>query len=105
MNFESLKFWNRKHKKSFDDMGFESDAQFPHCDPRVLHSPNTCEVCDHYQHYQELRNVWGINFTGENFIYAPNLSDHTWRMLPCPSDFNRGLGAAHEWYGNRPWPK
>lgn len=97
MNLETLKFWNRRRKQSFEDMGFVSDAPFPHCDPRVLHAPGECCVCDHYPHYQELRKMWGINFTG-GLVFARN---HT-KFLPCPSDFNRGLAGAHVWGGNRP---
>lgn len=105
MNMSALKFWNRKNKRSFEDMGFVSDAVFPHCDPRVLHAPHECGVCDHYPHYQALRQMWGINFTGQDFVYSEELSDSSWRMLPCPSDFNRGLNGAHVWGGNRPLTK
>lgn len=79
------------------------EAAFPHCDQRVLHAPGACEHCDHYPHYQELRKAWGINFTGIALEHEAN--DPKSKLLPCPSDFNRGLGGAHVWGGNRPKPK
>jgi hypothetical protein len=41
-----------------------NEAPFPHCDQRVLHAPGSCQYCDAYPKYQELRVAWGINFTG-----------------------------------------
>lgn len=67
--------------------------QFPHCDPRILHAPGECDVCDRYSDWQLLRQMWGIAFTG----YIPENKE-----LPCPADFARG--DSHKlWYGNRPW--
>jgi hypothetical protein len=36
----------------------------PHCDSRVLHAPGECEYCDQRKEWQELRQAWGIAFTG-----------------------------------------
>lgn len=65
--------------------------QFPHCDSRILHAPGECKFCDMHPDWQELRKVWGINFTGG-----------TERGLsPCPADHARG--SSHQrWHGNRP---
>jgi hypothetical protein len=68
-------------------------SQFPHCDASVLHSPGECEYCDDHPEWQELREAWGIAFTG----HQP-----TERQQPCPSDGRRGTGEAHVWGGNRP---
>lgn len=66
--------------------------QFPHCDSNVLHSPGECEYCDRHPDWQELREVWGINFTGKN---EPDKS-------PCPSERFRPAHVVHRWHGNRP---
>ena len=63
----------------------------PHCDPRILHKPGDCEICDHYPDLQEARVRMMINFTGEA---QENYG-------PCPADFLRGA-SHHEWAGNRP---
>jgi len=75
-----------------DSVPTEVVAKFPHCDPRVLHKPGACVFCDRYPNAQTDRIECGINFTGEQI---PGLR-------PCPADAARGLGKAHEWYGNRP---
>jgi hypothetical protein len=67
--------------------------QFPHCDIAVLHAPGACAYCDARPEWQELRQGWGIQFTG----VPPEAGE-----LPCPSDFRRGIGGAHTWGGNRP---
>ena len=72
-----------------------SRAMMPHCDSAVLHAPSICEYCDDYPDYQELRRLWGINFTGEN---DPD-------KLPCPSEVRRSLDVINRWGGNRPKPK
>ena len=72
----------------------QSIKQFPHCDSSVLHAPSICQYCDAHEDWQELREVWGINFTGEN---DPN-------KIPCPSTRRRSLNAVHTWPGNRPRP-
>lgn len=70
--------------------------QFPHCDSRVLHGPDQgCQYCDRHPDWQQLRDMWGINFTGEN--------DEN--KIPCPSTRRRPLSAVHAWPGNRPVPE
>ena len=66
--------------------------QFPHCDSLVLHKPGICSYCDEHPDWQELRLVWGINFTGET---DPN-------KTPCPSASLRHHRTVHAWPGNRP---
>lgn len=67
-------------------------AQFPHCDPRVLHAPGECEVCGNFKEWQELRIAWGIAFTG----WTPDEKE-----LPCPADHARGDNH-QKWPGNVP---
>lgn len=69
--------------------------QFPHCDPRILHAPKECEVCDTHPDWQILRVVWGIAFTG----YEPEGKE-----LPCPADHARGDNHT-KWGGNTAKPK
>lgn len=75
-------------------MAFDFNATPPpHCDASVLHGPGKCRYCDARSDWQELRQLWGIAFTGE----TP--TDH---QIACPSDFRRGLGGAgRQWPGNR----
>jgi hypothetical protein len=73
------------------------DVPLPHCDQSVLHAPGECKYCDEHPDWQALRVVWGIAFTG----HPPKNSG---AKLPCPSDYVRGYGGAHEWPGNRPDP-
>lgn len=74
-------------------------AAFPHCDQSVLHAPSECHFCDKYPQWQELRRLWGIAFTG----HEPQrlYKNGPWEA-PCPSDYRRGIGGAHNWHGNRP---
>lgn len=65
--------------------------QFPHCDANVLHAPGKCEYCDAHPDWQELRTLWGINFTGET-----DPMKH-----PCPSLRYRSLDTIERWPGNR----
>lgn len=66
---------------------------FPHCDPNVLHSPSWgCVYCNTHPDWQQLRQVWGINFTGE----------HDPKKEPCPSLRFRSEERVHAWAGNRP---
>jgi hypothetical protein len=67
--------------------------QFPHCDTAVLHAPGECDYCDARPEWQELRQAWGIAFTG----HTPGPG-----QMACPSDWVRGQGEAHAWGGNRP---
>jgi hypothetical protein len=68
--------------------------QFPHCDSRILHAPeDNCEACNTFPEWQELREVWKINFTGH---YDPD-------KKMCPAEEARGLGSLNKWHGNRIW--
>jgi hypothetical protein len=73
--------------------------QFPHCDPRVLHAKNECEYCDKYPEWQELREAWGINFTG----HAETKTEYGTPCLPCPSEVARSLDHINRWDGNVPF--
>lgn len=65
----------------------------PHCDPRVLHAPNTCTVCDeHASGAQALRAMHDVSCTGK--------TDRRW---PCPADVARPNEQNQIWMGNRPW--
>lgn len=64
----------------------------PHCDQRVLHAPKHCQYCDQYPDWQELRRLWGINFTGENVA----------GKIRCPSEELRSLETINRWPGNQP---
>lgn len=66
--------------------------QVPHCDQRVLHAPGECRFCDEHPDWQELRELWGINFTGKK---DPEKS-------PCPSEVHRTFFTINKWPGNRP---
>jgi hypothetical protein len=65
--------------------------QFPHCDGRILHAPNSCVFCDKHPDWQELRKVWNMNFTNEQ--------DPT--KTQCPAEAARGE-TINKWLGNRP---
>lgn len=71
-------------------------GQFPHCDQRVLHAPGECQFCDKHPQWQELREAWGIAFTG----YDPDANE-----LPCPATLARPVAKIHAWGGNRPFPE
>jgi hypothetical protein len=65
----------------------------PHCDQRVLHAPeDNCQVCNGHPEWQELRELWGINFTGHN---DPD-------KLPCPAQTERSIKDINQWRGNVP---
>lgn len=67
--------------------------QFPHCDQRILHAPEECEVCDRHPDWQALRSAWGIAFTG----YQPEGKE-----LPDPATYARGE-VINNWIGNVPY--
>jgi len=71
---------------------YEKLGQFPHCDPLILHRPGSCEYCDAHPEWQALREVYEINFTGED---NPQKS-------PCPATKYRPAYQAHRWPGNQP---
>lgn len=64
----------------------------PHCDQSVLHAPGMCGFCDQYPDWQEMRSMWGINYTGK---YSED-------KVLCPSEHRRPLGKINLWPGNRP---
>jgi hypothetical protein len=66
--------------------------QYPHCDPRVLHAPGECKYCDMHPEWQDLRETWGINFTGKAEV----------GLDPCPADKARPHGKSQVWLGNKP---
>jgi hypothetical protein len=68
--------------------------QFPHCDSRILHEPGKCKYCDGHPDWQELREAWGINFTG-NTLKNP-------KLMPCPAETQRPIEAINQWGGNVP---
>lgn len=66
--------------------------QAPHCDGRILHAPGECVYCDKHSDWQQLRELWGINFTGKT---DPE-------KLQCPAEFRRSIDIINKWYGNIP---
>ena len=87
----------QKFQKEADDNGYGRRrepvvTQYPHCDQRILHAPNECEYCDMYPQWQQLREVWNINFTGHYDV----------GKAVCPAEKERGLGRVNEWSGNQP---
>jgi len=93
--------------------------QFPHCDSFVLHKPGECEYCDRLPDWQELREAWGIAFTGHSDEITGRWGNESYNggpVLPCPADFTRPPGTESDhrrWAGNKPtgatgdgsWPK
>lgn len=82
--------------------------QFPHCDPKILHKPGECTYCDSHPDWQELREVWGIAFTGHSH---ERIEEIDWKgkkftkvLIPCPSEQDRPLEVINKWGGNRPAP-
>jgi len=77
--------------------GWTWDGRYPHCDARIVHKPGACVVCDeHASMLQEIRRIWGINFTGEHVIETENGTP----MLPCPAEVARPLDVINRWSGN-----
>ena len=68
------------------------EAQFPHCDSRILHAPGECKYCDKYPDRQRLREVQGINFTGKSDVTKSK----------CPAETARSLDIINHWRGNIP---
>jgi len=75
---------------------FEHIGQVPHCDQRVLHAPGECEYCDRHPDWQELRQLWGIAFTGHS---NDTVTDGR-PLLPCPAEKARGMESINSWGGN-----
>jgi hypothetical protein len=90
-------------------MRMEHIRQFPHCDQKVLHKPGECEYCDAHPDWQELREAWGIAFSGHsNEVikykdWEGNTVEKT--LIPCPSEWDRPIDIINCWYGNVPRPK
>ena len=86
---------------------FKYVKQTPHCDAKVLHKQGSCQYCDMHPEWQELRQIWGIAFTGhsEDTVKA---YDHATgvpydrALIPCPSEWDRPVETIHDWHGNRP---
>src|SRR5690606_20650220 len=65
-------------------------CRVPHCDPRVLHSPERCDTCSKFIELQEERCRLDVSNTGE--------MNRTW---VCPADRDRP--SQHQlWPGNTP---
>jgi hypothetical protein len=69
-------------------------VRFPHCDQRILHAPGECKYCDMNPEWQELREAWGIAFTG----HLPEIGSG---VLLCPADYTRNAEDYNAWGGNR----
>ncbi len=72
-------------------------TQYPHCDSRVLHAPSACIYCDKFPEWQELRQTWGICFSGEQVSDERPIGDPADLavMFKKRTDYNN-------WPGNRP---
>jgi hypothetical protein len=69
---------------------YKMPCHWPHCDPRILHSPDECPTCAMFQEHQQERVTLDVSNTGE--------MNRTW---VCPADRDRP--AQHDlWPGNRP---
>jgi hypothetical protein len=71
-------------------------ATIPHCDSRILHSPDDCEYCAERPDLQAERTRLGIAWTG----YEPGPG-----QIPCEADLTRPPGADNDhrrWGGNKP---
>ena len=84
-------------------------TQFPHCDQKVLHAPGECEYCDAHPEWQELREAWGIAYTGHSYEI---IDEKDWEgnptqriLVPCPSELERPLEVINKWHGNVPKKK
>ena len=70
----------------------ELEMRPPHCDPRVVHAPKQCKICDEHAGFvQSLRDLHDVSFTGK--------TDRRW---PCPADVARPNGQNQVWFGNQP---
>ena len=71
--------------------------QYPHCDPRILHSPGACEYCDMHSDWQELRKTWNIAFTDEGLIKSDTGKTQCPAVTARPEHHNT-------WGGNKARP-
>jgi hypothetical protein len=85
-------------------MQFEHIKQAPHCDAKILHAPGECQYCDDKPEWQELRQMWGIAFTGHSneTIPYPDRNGNTIEksLIPCPSEWDRPVEIINKWGGN-----
>lgn len=94
-------------KQDYEQMVFKHITQFPHCDQRILHAPSdNCEYCNAHPEWQELREAWGIAFTGHSYEV---IQETDWNgeptekvLFPCPAELARPLDVINQWGGNRP---
>lgn len=70
--------------------------RYPHCDPRVLHRPGSCEYCamPEFAALHAYHDAHRINCTGER---DP-------KKRPCPAELARPLDRINRWPGNRAKP-
>lgn len=79
--------------------------QMPHCDQRVLHSPeDNCKYCNERPEWQALRVMWGIAFTGHSYDGKGKQAKgpHGNALQPCPAEADRGMKSINSWGGNVP---
>jgi hypothetical protein len=72
----------------------------------VLHAPGECEYCDAHPEWQELREAWGIAYTGHSYEI---MHEKDWEgkdreriLVPCPAELERPLEVINEWSRNKP---
>lgn len=87
-------------EEGFMNMAVLEGVVYPHCDPRVLHSPGTCEFCDEHPDWQAERVRKKIDFTNDKVDEADAS-----REYPCPSFLYRDRETIEKWWGNRAHPK
>jgi hypothetical protein len=91
-----------------EDMQFKYITQTPHCDGKVLHAPeDNCDYCNAHPEWQELRQMWGIAFTGhsEDTVKAFDFQtqkEYDKKLIPCPSEWDRPLDVINKWPRNTP---
>jgi len=85
------KFQKEMDKKGFGRPSKPAIEQYPHCDMKVLHAPGECEYCDQHPDWQELRETWGVNFTGHSEE----------GKTQCPAERERDLNTINRWGGNQ----
>jgi hypothetical protein len=74
----------------------------PHCDAAILHAPGECQYCDEHPDWQQLRQLWGICYTGHAPVIITEGSGFSYELIACPSDIRRPGSVARHWPGNRP---
>ncbi len=66
---------------------------WPHCDARILHTPEECRYCAERTDLQEERVKLDVSNSG--------VANRKW---PCPADVARGKAHYSAWHGNRATP-